>query len=239
MGQEYDCDKPPYAVEAAVFDQRRYIVESDRYLPHLGRYVRLVAPQIEPTPRRERDALGRDRAQCVERLGQSGYAAEVHGARYDGVRATLGEHLPGAFALLLPALAVLGHLVPEIPGIERQVLKHEARRDVLATATARVAAYPQSRRVPAGRTALESHRRIESETAGPAPAPAFPHHRQRLVAARAAVLGQHYRVIEFPGVIAQPGHLGGQPQRSPDDVHPGTSLGFVGSDGATGCGCTD
>lgn len=47
MGQEYDCDKPPYTVQAGVFTQRWYLIQAERERPQTGLYVGLIAVQAE------------------------------------------------------------------------------------------------------------------------------------------------------------------------------------------------
>ena len=42
MGQEYDCDKPPYSVQAALFTEGWYLIQADGDPPDMSFHVRLV-----------------------------------------------------------------------------------------------------------------------------------------------------------------------------------------------------
>ena len=47
MGQEYDRDEPPYAVQAGVLTQGWYLLQVDGNRPDMGFHVRLVTVQAE------------------------------------------------------------------------------------------------------------------------------------------------------------------------------------------------
>ncbi|MCC6508079.1 MAG: hypothetical protein IT423_03165, partial [Pirellulaceae bacterium] len=62
MGQEDNCDKPPYAVKARVFTQGWYLIQVDWDRLQLGSDVGLVARQIEPVA--EFRQVAREGLQC-------------------------------------------------------------------------------------------------------------------------------------------------------------------------------
>ena len=81
MGQEDDRDEAPDPVQAGVFTQRWYLLQVPRDRADMGLYVRLVAPQVEPVTRLERELLCCTSCQGVQDVPEARCAGRIGGVQ--------------------------------------------------------------------------------------------------------------------------------------------------------------
>ncbi len=230
MGHEYDRNKPPYAVDSAVFTQGWYLIHAGGDRPNMGLYVALIALQIKAGPQRRRKHLECLGGHAINRLHQISGSIPVSRRHVNVIGSGFGKHQAHAFALILPALPGFRHLLPEVGGIEGKAVKQELRADVLAAVTAHVPPYAKPGLAAAGRAPLKRKRRVKRMPARKTAATALSQHLQLAMTAWAIVPRQHHGVIESPDAADQPFDRGRHAERHLDDVQSGitSAAGVVG-----------
>ena len=107
VGHEHNCNEPPYPVQTAVFEyEDGDLIELHLDLPDMGQQMALIAPQIEDFGFHPLSQLLWSCCQAVQRLHQSGHAAQVSRHRIQIRGPAVSQHLSDPFFLLLLALAV-------------------------------------------------------------------------------------------------------------------------------------
>ena len=161
MGQEYDCDKPPYEVSSRVLAKRRYFGKAHRKVLNMGLDVALVKSQIELRAVLDSQAVVEAGRQGVQSLQQSGSPAQIGMFQYQIPGSALGQHLPYTIPLLLLALSGLRHLGTKVIDIKNQAIEQESRLDISATILALVPANTNNRDAATNRTPLKYHGWVE------------------------------------------------------------------------------
>ena len=125
MGHEYDRDKPPDSVQAAVFTEGWYLLHPHGKLAYMSVYVRLVAVQIEVWAWPAADVALRPLNQRAQRCCKAGEARKLDRWQLNCPGAAFGQHLAHPLPQLLPSLPALSHLLPKVLGVEDKAVKQE------------------------------------------------------------------------------------------------------------------
>jgi len=161
MGQEYDCDKPPYEVSSRVLAKRRYFGKAHRKVLNMGLDVALVKSQIELRAVLDSQAVVEAGRQGVQSLQQSGSPAQIGMFQYQIPGSALGQHLPYTIPLLLLAVSGLCHLCTKVVRIKDHAIEQKSRLDIGATVPALVPTDTNHGDAAASRAPLKYHGRVE------------------------------------------------------------------------------
>jgi len=123
MGHEYDCDKSPNEVLSRVFGQAGYLVQADWEVMDIGFYVGLVASQVEACAGLPERSLVCPCDQAVQGIHKARDRAKVSRHHIQVRRPALRQHLADTFPEFPPPVPALGHLLPEVLGIEREAVE--------------------------------------------------------------------------------------------------------------------
>jgi hypothetical protein len=205
MGHEYDRDKPPYEVFPRVFTERWYLLQGDGMWLQMGLYMGLVALQVEALVRGQSHGNCQPLRQCVQCIQESGYGIKGDRPGLDCTRTVLGQHLPHPFPQLALVLPRLGHLYPEVLGVEDQAIEQEQRHSLRTAVAAPVAPDLKHNPAVAGSAPLESDGRVKMVSAARASTSAFGSHCQTTRTLRALMAGEHDLVEELPDTLAETG----------------------------------
>lgn len=205
MGQEHNRDKPPYAVQERIITQGWYSLERSLDRAEKRLYVRLVLIQIERLARTPRRRTRSDQDRGVYRGEQIGHRQFIDFEVFQGRRPRIRKQKANALAPLGLTLPMLGHLLPEVVGIEDQAVKQETGGDCIAARAAFVPADANPRGAAAAQAPLECDRRIKHDVARAAAALPVTDHEDRAIAAWAPAAREHHVVIKCSCVLAQDG----------------------------------
>jgi hypothetical protein len=128
VGQEYDCDKPPYQVFSGTFFTKGwYFIQRHREVPNMGLYVRLVLLEVELTAGFSHEMVANPCCQCIESLNQPRNGSQIQLLERPVSGSALGQHLSDSLLQLALSLPGLGHPLAEILNVEYEAVEQEPR----------------------------------------------------------------------------------------------------------------